>query len=136
VPDVNAALQDAVKGQDAAVYAFGLVTAQLTGAAASAALAAMADHRVLRDYLRALLVAASASPPAAAAAYDPPFPVNDARSARRLAALVEDRCVGQLAALVGLLPEAQRRAVASAAQLGAVRTVSWSGVAATWPGSS
>lgn len=134
--DAQAALQDSVKGQDAAVYAYGLVAASLTGAAANAALTAMADHRVLRDQLRALLVAASADPPAAAAAYDPPFPVTDAASARRLAALVEDRCTGQLAALVGLLPAAQRQVIGRAAQQGAVRTVAWSGVAATWPGAS
>jgi hypothetical protein len=136
VADQIAALQSAVRGQDAAVYAYGLVAAALGGSARTAALDAMADHRVLRDRLRATLVAASASPPAAAAAYDPPFPVVDATTARRLAALVEDRCAGELAALVGLLPTAQRRWVGAAVQQGAVRTVAWSGAAPTWPGAS
>ena len=121
-------------GTEAAVYAYGLVAARVTGAERSRALAAMAWHRVQRDALRARLTVLGSAPPAAAAAYTPPFPVTDAAAARRLAALVEDRLAGQWAGLAAAAPAARRTSDALATQTCAVRSVSWSGVAPVWSG--
>jgi len=87
-----------LEGVDAAVYAYGLVAAHLRPTGEAAALDAMAQHRAQRESLRARIITLGGTPPAAAAAYVPPFAVVDAASARRLAALVEDRLAGQWAA--------------------------------------
>jgi len=121
-------------GTEAAVYAYGLVAARLTGAERSRALSAMSWHRSQRDSLRSRITALGSTPPAAAAAYTPPFPVTDASTARRLAALVEDRLAGQWAALAGATPAAKRTQDALTAAACAVRQVSWSGTAPVWNG--
>lgn len=121
-------------GTEAAVYAYGIVAARLTGVERSHALAAMAWHRARRDALRAEITALGGTPPAADAAYTPPFPVDDAASARRLAALVEDRLAGQWAGLAAQTPAAGRTATALTAQECAVRSVRWSGNAPIWNG--
>jgi hypothetical protein len=121
-------------GTEAAVYAYGLVAARVTGVERSRALAAMAWHRLHRDALRVRITALGGTPPAAQAAYTPPFPVTDAASARRLGALVEDRLAGQWAGLAAATPAAKRQDDALTAQACAVRSVSWSGVAPVWNG--
>ena len=121
-------------GTEAAVYAYGLVAARLTGAERSRALAAMAWHRAHRDALRARITSLGGTPPAAEAAYTPPFPVIDAAAARRVAGLVEDRLAGQWAGLAAATPAPRRRDDALTAQACAVRSVSWSGVAPVWNG--
>jgi hypothetical protein len=94
----------------------------------------MAWHRSQRDLLRARITALGSAPPAAAAAYTPPFPVTDAASARKLAALVEDRLAGQWAGLAAASSDATRTQDARTAQACAVRVVSWSGLAPVWNG--
>jgi hypothetical protein len=122
-------------GTEAAVYAYGLVAARLpAGAERSRALTAMAWHRAQRDSLRARITALGGTPPAAAAAYTPPVPVGDAASARRLAALVEDRLAGQWAGLAAATPATTRTQDARTAQVCAVRCVAWSGEAPIWNG--
>ena len=122
-------------GTEAAVYAYGLVAARLpVGSERSSALSAMAWHRSQRDSLRARITALGATPPAAAAAYTPPFPVTDAASARRLAALVEDRLAGQWAGLAAESNAAARTRDALTAQTCATRVVMWSGTAPLWNG--
>jgi hypothetical protein len=128
-------LTTVLAGEDAAVYAYGLSAARLSGAERSAALDAMASHRTQRDRLVARAVSPGASPSPVPAAYDPPFPVVDARSARRLAALVEDRLAGQWAALAATSTGQQRLADALVAEACAARSVTWSGVAPVWSGS-
>lgn len=130
------AVQVALAGADAAVYAYGICGAHLTGGDRDAALDAMGLQRANRDRLRRLVVAAGATPAAPAAAYDPPFAVTDPVSARRLAGLVEDRCAGQLAAAAAELAGEDRGWAAAAAQACAIRQVSWTGVAPVWSGSS
>lgn len=122
-------------GEQAAVYAYGLVAARLTGSEEQRALAAMADHRAQRDRLRARITALGGTPPAGAAAYTPPFEVVDAGTARRLAALVEDRLAGQWAGLAAQSTGRSRSDGALVAQACAVRSVSWGGPAPVWSGS-
>ena len=121
-------------GEDATIYAYGLVAARLSGAERSTALTAMAEHRRQRDRLLAVLAAANTSPPPVPAAYDPPYPVIDASSARRVAALVEDRLAGQWAGLAAAATGQSRRTAALVAQSCAARVVIWSGVAPVWSG--
>ena len=121
-------------GTEAAVYAYGLVAARVTGAERSRALSAMSWHRAQRDALRARISALGATPPAAAAAYTPPVPVTDAASARALATLVEDRLAGQWAALAASSAVARRTQDALTTQSCAVRCVTWSGTAPVWNG--
>jgi len=124
-------------GTEAAIYAYGLVAARLpVGSERSTALSAMAWHRSQRDALRARITAQGATPPAAAAAYTPPFPVTDAASARKLAALVEDRLAGQWAGLAAASGAASRAQDARTAQACAVRVVTWSGLAPIWNGAT
>jgi hypothetical protein len=119
-------------GEDAAVYAYGVVAAHLSGRDVTRALAAMAAHRAHRDLLLARLGPDSPSP--AAPAYTLPSPVVDAASAKALAALVEDRLAGQWAGLAAESGQEQRRSDALVAQSCAVRAVTWSGVAPVWSG--
>lgn len=121
-------------GEQAAVYAYGVVAARLSGAEEKQALAAMAAHRANRDLLLAQLEQAGATPSPAAAAYTLPSPVVDAASARALAGLVEDRLAGQWAALAAASDGEQRSAAALVAQACAVRGVTWTGVAPVWSG--
>ncbi len=122
-------------GTEAAIYAYGLVAARVpSGSQRSSALSAMAWHRTQRDALRARITALGSTPPAAAAAYAPPFPVTDAASARRLATLVEDRLAGQWAGLAAASTAAARTRDALTAQTCATRVVTWSGAAPVWNG--
>lgn len=128
------AVRTVLAGEDAAVYAYGVVAARVTGADRSRALTAMAAHRAARDVLLARLAAASESATPAAAAYTLPAPVTDAASARALAALVEDRLAGQWAGLAAASDGEERTAAALAAQACAVRCATWSGEAPVWSG--
>jgi hypothetical protein len=121
-------------GCNAAIYAYGLVAARLTGAEQQRALSAMAEHRQRRDLLRARMSSLGATPPAAAPAYTPPVAVSDAATARSLAALVEDRLAGQWAGLAAASKDKARTDAALAAQTCAVRSVTWSGSAPVWNG--
>ena len=124
----------ALAGEQAAVYAYGVIAAQLSGAQEKQALAALSAHRANRDLLLAQLQTAGATPSPAAAAYTLPSPVVDAASARTLAGLVEDRLAGQWAALAAASDGEQRSAAALVAQACAVRGVTWTGIAPVWSG--
>ena len=124
----------ALAGEQAAVYAYGVIAAQLSGAQEKQALSAMSAHRANRDLLLAQLQTAGATPSPAAAAYTLPSPVVDAASARALAGLVEDRLAGQWAALAAASDGEQRSAAALVAQACAVRGVTWTGIAPVWSG--
>ena len=85
-------------GTEAAVYAYGLVAARLpAGTARSTALSRDGRAPLAARPLRARITALGRHSPGGGAAYTPPFAVIDAASARRLAALVEDRLAGQWA---------------------------------------
>ncbi len=128
------AAQATLAGENAAVYAYGVVASHLSGGAAARALAAMAAHRANRDLLLARLAGSGTTASPAAAAYTLPSPVVDAASAAALAALVEDRLAGQWAGLAAESDAEQRQSAALVAEACAVRSVTWSGVAPVWSG--
>ncbi len=124
-----------IAGEDAAVYAFGLIGARLRGADRTRARAALAEHRGLRDDARRTVQTLKADAPPAAAAYDPPFAVTDAAAAARLAALVEARLAATYASLAGALRDIARQQAAAQAVRRATAAVEWGAPAQAWPGS-
>jgi len=71
----NAALNEALAAEHAAVWGYGVVGAALGAGAASAAAAAETAHRDLRDQVTALLVERKAEAVGAQGGYALPFPV-------------------------------------------------------------
>ena len=132
--DVVAALQAALRAEYAAVYAYGVAGAHLSGHQQDVAMRAWNAHRARRDQLIAMLASRGAQPSAAADAYKLPFPVTSARTAAMLAATIEDGVTRAYLALVAL-PDAGLRAYgALAMQESAVRAATWRGASAPFPG--
>lgn len=128
-------LNQALAGEYAAVYAYGVVGARLEGQPDErSAQRAYDAHRMRRSTLTGLVQAAGASPVAAAAAYDLGGPVLTARAARALAALVETRAATTYAAVVAATSGATRQAAATWLTDSAVRVTGWSGRPPTFPG--
>lgn len=123
------ALRAVISGEDAAVYAYGVVAARLTGQARGRAIAARDDHRRWRD--RWAAIATVAVP--AEAAYDLPRDVNDAGSARELAALVELRLVPVYADLASATSQDERDEAARAGAQCAQRSVRWGAAPQAFP---
>ena len=139
-PTVVAALQAALAGEHACVYAYGVAGSRLSGSARESARAGLAAHRARRDALAARLSAAGAVPTPAAAAYDLPVTVTGADSARALAGLVEDRLALVWSDVVGAAvaaPDDALAALAAAAvQEAAVRAARWTGSTSAFPGAT
>lgn len=130
------ALQAALAGEHAAVWACGRAAAELSGPARTAALQELDTHRAARDDLVRTVVSLGAQPVQAAAAYAEPFPVQDARSARRLLAHVDSALAATYADLAAASPVASRREPAIASSTSAVRAIGWGADASAFPGQS
>lgn len=129
-----AAVQAALAGEHAAVWACGRAAAELAGAQRAAALQELDIHRLARDELRRRVVALGAQPVQAAAAYVEPFAVSGRRGGRRLLALVDSALVATYADLAAVSPRAARRTAAAAATESAVRALSWGADPQAFPG--
>jgi len=129
-----AALQSALAGEHAAVWACGRAAAELSGAKRTAALKELDAHRSARDELRRQVVALGAEPVLAAVAYVEPFDVTGRAGGRRLLAHVDSALVATYADLAGVTPQAGRRPVVAAATESAVRALSWGADPAAFPG--
>jgi hypothetical protein len=121
------ALQAALAGEHATVYAYGVAGAHLRDARRRAALQARDAHLARRDRLTDLVIAAGEQPVAAEPAYALPEPVEDAAGARRLAATVEERLAATYADLVAAADGDLRSLAATALQEAAVRAATWRG---------
>lgn len=88
------ALNNVVAGENAAIWAYGFLMAFLSESDYQAAFRTFNSHRNARDAARLKLRALNQTPPRPEPNYDLPFPVNDASSAKELAAFVEDRLSG------------------------------------------
>ena len=129
------ALTAAVDTENQAIYGYGLAGAHFTGRDRADALAALDTHRARRDRLASLATRQGATPPAAAAAYAPPFPVADVASARRLCAALEDACAGaawDLVAASGPVSQSRSLAVTWLTDA-AVAAARWRGAAGSDP---
>jgi hypothetical protein len=128
--DARTALSDAVSGENAAIYAYGMIGVHLTGAALAQAQQAELDHRNLRDTVNMTL----AKPPDAAVIYQMPFPVTDAATALAAAVTVEERAAMLWRAAVEATAGAQRTTALNALIAGAVRTAAFRRLAGANPG--
>jgi hypothetical protein len=133
---VVAALQAALAGEHAAVYAYTVVGGRLDGDSPIVALAleCHAAHRTVRDALVAAVRARAESPVPTEPGYALPFPVEGASSARALARLVEDRCAVLHATVVATASGEERRFSAEALVGCATRGLRWGAPATAFPG--
>ena len=129
-----AALQAALAAEHAAVYGYGIAGALLTGGDQAAAFGDWESHEQARDTLEAMIVKLGATPVAASAAYALPFAVHDARSARRLAAALEDGVTRAYLGLVAVTDTTLRTFGALAMQPPANRAAAWRGSTTAFPG--
>ena len=142
VPDtVDSAeqLQSALAAEHAAVYGYSLLGGVLSAAVsddplARTALASYNAHRARRDDLTGLIALAGGQPVASAAAYDIPFPVSGATSARRLARYLESRCAAVYARAVAVTSGTDRVFVSDCLLGCAVRGVRWGAAPSAFPG--
>ena len=128
------ALQAALAAEHAAVYGYGVAGALLSGADQARALTDWQAHQEARDTLRAMIVKLGAIPVAASAGYQLPFPVRDARSARRLAAALEDGVTQGYLGLVAVTNQTLRTFGALGMLPPAKRAVAWRGSTVAFPG--
>jgi Domain of unknown function (DUF4439) len=128
------ALQAALAAENAAVYGYGIAGAMLTGNDQAMALADWKTHQEARDTLQAMIVKLGATPVAASAAYALPFAVQDASSARRLAAALEDGVTQAYLGVVAVADTTLRTFGALAMQPPANRAAAWRGSTVAFPG--
>jgi Domain of unknown function (DUF4439) len=133
-PTALQALQSALAAEHAAVYGYGVAGALLTGGDQAAALADWRAHQEARDTLEAMIVKLGATPVAASAAYELPFAVRDASSARRLAATLEDGVTEAYLGVVAVTDETLRTFGALAMLPPANRAAAWRGSTVAFPG--
>ncbi|HEY6739224.1 MAG TPA: ferritin-like domain-containing protein [Actinopolymorphaceae bacterium] len=129
------ALQGALAGVHAALWAYGLLTPRLSDPDKARARTAHGAHRRLRDHLERVIAEAEETPVASAAGYSLPFEVTGRASARRLAAHVERGCAQVFGHLAGATSDPERRVFAARALTAcARRAVEWGGEQETFPG--
>ena len=127
------ALAAVVSGEDAAIFAYSVAGAHVAGGGRRKALAGLDAHRSNRDRASAGIVAASATPPGAAAAYELPVTVDSPDTARELMALVDNRLVGLYADLAEASTGPDRRWAARAGAECAMRAVAWGAAPQAFP---
>lgn len=126
-PDTESALQDVMAAEHAALWSYGLVSAQLPDSRGQVA-TMVASHQGLRDVAADRIVAGGSTPVGPAPAYTTPEPVTDPASAIALALVIEGDCASAWRALVGATDDAELRAAALSALTDcALRMVTWRG---------
>ncbi|MFI5534573.1 ferritin-like domain-containing protein [Kitasatospora sp. NPDC051853] len=128
------ALQTALSAEHAAVYGYGVVGARIPGPGRAEAHSVFADHQSQRDTWQRRLAAGSATPTAAAAGYQLPFPVNSPETARQLAAHIEVQLTGVYAGLVAATTGELRQTAATALREAALNARRWGGDLTAFPG--
>ena len=133
---VVSALQEALAGEHAAIYAYAVIGGRLDGDSAVVlqAIDSYAAHRAHRDALTAVLLARQESPVPTAPGYALPSPVEGSASARALARRVEDRCGVLHAAVVATATGDERSLGADALVACAERGFRWGAPATAFPG--
>lgn len=125
----TSAIEAAISGEDACIYAYGVIGSQVKGAARARARKSLGEHQAWRDRMQAQ----SAGIVAASVAYDFPFPVEDPVSAKQLAVLVENRMVGLYADLAASASGQAREDAVTAAMECATRAIAWGGAPQAFP---
>lgn len=133
-PQAIAKLQAALAAEQAACYAYGVVGAYLSGAAAAMADSDWVAHELARDNLVATITAAGADPVPAAVAYQLPIQVHSPAQATALAVILEERVAQAYTGLVGLTDLTLRALGARQLRDAALRAATWSHATAAFPG--
>lgn len=123
-----AAWQDALAGEQRAVFGYSLLGPPLRADAGQLALAVRCSdaHEQLRDTVEELLAAAGQEPAAPAADYPDLYPPVAQGRARELAATLEEACTQRWRGLYALATTPGTRGAAQGALIaGAVRAVAW-----------
>ncbi|GAA5181838.1 ferritin-like domain-containing protein [Rugosimonospora acidiphila] len=127
-------LPDALTGEHAAIYGYGVLGAHLRGPALDAARQAQAAHRSRRDTLFVDLAAADEPAPEAAPAYDLPFSVTNQDTAVALATQIEERTGAVWRTTLPDVTGSQRRLALDALTDCALRAARWRRMAGKAPG--
>jgi Domain of unknown function (DUF4439) len=130
----TAALQAALAAEHAAVYGYGVVGANLSGARQAAAMNDWVAHQVARDTLEAMLRSRGAEPVAAAVAYQLPVTVRSSAQAASLAVMLEERVATAYLGLVALNSASARQFGALQVRAAALRAAFWRGSTVAFPG--
>jgi hypothetical protein len=128
------ALQAAVAGEHAAVWASGRAAGELAGRRRDAARRELDAHRRARDELRRQVRALGAIPLEAAVAYVEPFPVQGSSGGRRLMAHVNTALSATYADVAAASEPAARREAVQRSSEAAVRAVEWGADPEAFPG--
>lgn len=129
-----AALQQVLADEHAAVYAYGVIGAHLTGTARARATGDWIAHQRARDSLEATLLRLGSRPAAAAVAYEMPGPVRTRREATAAALVIEDRIAAAYLGLVAAATAAIREQAALQVRAAALRAAAWRGSTVAFPG--
>jgi Domain of unknown function (DUF4439) len=129
-----AALQAALAAEDAAIFGYGVAGAHLTGSSQAAAEQDWTGHNEARDALADMILGLGATPAAAQAFYQLPFPVHDAAGAMTLAAYLEDGVTRAYLGIVAVSDRRLRNFGALAMQGSAERAAFWRGSTQAFPG--
>jgi hypothetical protein len=128
---MSAALLKAIEGEEAAVYAYGVAAAFLTGSASDLARGGLAAHRLRVAALRQTLP--TDQQPPAPLGFEITRPV-DAETAASLLADVESRLCAVYADLATETTDSNRRDAVLVARECAVRAIAWGGAPQAFPG--
>jgi hypothetical protein len=128
------ALQEALAGEHAALFGYGVVGGRSAPADAALARAAYVRHRSRRDALTRLLTALDQRPVPAEAGYRLPFSVDDGAALRRLAVLIEQRCAALYATVVRDSGQARREFGVRAMLDCATEALRWGAAPEPFPG--
>jgi Domain of unknown function (DUF4439) len=128
------ALQAALAAENAAIFGYGVAGAHLTGSGQAAAKQDWTGHNEARDTLAAMISELGATPVAAQAFYQLPFPVHEKASAMALAAYLEDGVTRAYLGLVAVSDRRLRTFGALAMQGSAERAAFWRGSTQAFPG--
>jgi len=124
---------DVATGEEAAVYAYGVLTPLLGEKDRNAAISAATAHARARDTARDALAGLDKNPPMPVA-YEIPFDLNDEATAKKLAALCEIRLVNVYATLASQVQGQERLHFSQASQECSVRAVLWGQRPSAFPG--
>jgi hypothetical protein len=132
------ALQQALAGEHAAVYVYGVLGGRLSASdhpdLMSRVVDAYSTHVGRRDHVTALLEAAGAEPVAAEVSYRLPNPALTAAQVAAAALVTEQRCASVYAQTVGSTSRSDRRWAVEALVDTAVRQLGFGGRPDEFPG--
>ena len=133
-PPELAALAAVLAGEQAAVYAYGVVGGQAGPEHREAAMAGLSAHALQRDLLAARLSTAGAPPLGAPPAYSLPFEVSSVADAMRLAVHVELTLAAGYADLVAAAAPVRRDEAAGWLTRCALQARTWGATPQPFPG--